>query len=602
MSKKSLADMMGGYEFEDATTPAQPSPRPAHMDIGQAKMPYDLRAEMREILNRPTEEVKKPQLPGDQPRVYAEGSPLARGIALDASKASAANAETPEHAATRRYNAALAGSQNAVPFFPHVRGAVAGAGALLKGEDFTPAYKAETVHAAKQLEEASAGDPVAAAMGAAPIMVAAPGGVTAKTGLGRVGGAAGLGAAYGADAADKQALTTQQRSATMGEMLGPALVGAGIGTAGGLAGEAIRPIVRGAPAREDKAFIREVTRTEGGEGASAMLAKNKEGIAKDFEDVVRQRKDPVVRAAVKLPEGQGIPIIQSKISPYAEENAEMYKAMEKGLVSGKKHAGQMTQDRLVSLLDEAKDKVSPEAADRIEAIKQDLTKHWVPRAWNGEQVIPLKRMREWLTSVQDSAARVPGSLNATSSFKSLNDATAQATKIFNDHLDAAGIPALAEKIRANNEEISALSRIRDAMVVKAKKEKLQAMGLGSVLEDQQRQMERTAALWSAMEGKPVAAAAILAKPYAEKGAARTYRWLNREVLEPMELAAQKGATKAELARFAIERGIPQGFANSYAAKMANKAANVQQPLTAKKPTIPAGPPVARDILGEWTGK
>ncbi len=512
MKKRSLSEMIGDYEFEgsDATASSVSPPKPAHMDIGQAKVPYDIQAELKAILNRRPEDLKRPPMPGDQPRAYAEGAPEAREIAMDASRASAENAETPEHKATRRYEGALAHTQDAVPFFPHIRGAVAGAGALLKGDEFTPAYEAETVHAAKQIEEAKRKAPETA-FAAAPVMMAMPGGVAAKTAGGRIAGATALGSAYGADSADKQALTTEGRGATASEMLGPALIGAGGGLAGGLVGEAMRPIIRGAPGREDKAFFREVTRTEGGEGAQAMLAKNKEALVKDYENVIAQRKDPVLRAAVKLPEGKGLPVVQKKIQPYAEENAQLYSQIDEAArdipkpkeVSGEvglrgtvgrwdakgenvervvdkskitlpkgakrgtvakwdaegnpvemipekpvnlpkvksepKRVGLMNASRLEYLLEKSKANVGPEAAARIDAIKAHLKNHWVPRVWGGGTEMPAGRFRAWLTSVQNSAASVPGSLNATASYQSVNEAMRESTRIFNEYLDSVGI-------------------------------------------------------------------------------------------------------------------------------------------------------------------
>lgn len=630
---------------------------------------FDVGASVAETVNTPPP--PKPELPGNQPRLVDPGDvETRRKILHDEAIATAINTETPEHKAERNFRGWMAGSQDAVPFFPRVRGLVAGGIAGLRGQDARAAYRQEVEHAARQIEEARAAAPAAAMVGAAPVMAATPGGVAAKTASGRIGGSALLGGAYGADAVDKAALA-QGRNPTTGELVGGATIGSGIGLAGGLAGEAMRPLVRNASKREDQAFMREITRTEGGEGAQAMLAKNKEALVKDFEDVVAQRKDPVIRAAVKAPEGKGLQVIQRKIKPYADENAQLYsklddaardipvsrevsgavglrgtvgrwnpegeniertvakenlkfpKEVKRGIVAKwddegnrvemipertvslpksaesavPKRVGLMNAARLTQLLEQAKSNVSPEAAARIGAIQEHLNNHWVPRTWKGETEMPAGRFRAWLTSVQNSASSVPGSLNATASYQSVNDAMAEATRIFNDYIDSIGMPEVAAKIRANNEPISALSRIRDAVAAKAKKEQLQTMGLGSIIEGQQRQMERTAALWSAFEGKPVAAAAIMAKPYAEKGIRRSVRWINANVLEPMQNAAESGVSSAQLARFAIDRGIPEGIANAMASRAARRASG-----TRETPPVPADlrqSPIAQSVLGGW---
>jgi hypothetical protein len=209
----------------------------------------------------------------------------------------------------------------------------------------------------------------------------------------------------------------------------------------------------------------------------------------------------------------------------------------------------------------------------ISNIQADLREHWLGEVWqkSDSAVIPAQDFRDWLSAVQKTAANTPGALNWTNAYTAKVEASKAAKQIFNDYLDGAGLPDVAEAIRRDNVPISTLSTVRDAIKAKGKKEALQSVGLGQVAQDQARGMERTAAIGAAATGHPELAAGILIKPYAEQATKGSLRWMNG-VLDSMNLAAEQGATKAELARFAIERGLPQGLANTAAERFAKTQA------------------------------
>lgn len=561
-----------------------------------------------EVANTPP---KRREMPGDTPRVAAPNAPGRREIALDAARSAAEHAETAEEKATRQFNATVAGAKDAVPFYARLSGAAAAVPNALSelALKATPSYNRPTdvLGAAKegyetefarvreQIAKDKAGSPVHAAMGSAPLL-AASGVVGAGRGLaGRLTGSTLVGGVYGASAVDRPGVS-------LGEMAAGTGVGAGLGLGAGLAGEALRPIVRGSPGREDKAFVREIARTEGGEGGSGLLARNTTGIARDYENVIAQRHRPAIREAAKLSEGKGVPAVEREIKPFADDNTDLYKRLEKAAVTGpyKGRAEQMTAKRLFDLLEESKGNVSAGAADRLSGVQKDLLTHAVPNQWKGEEVMPVQRFRKWLSEVQDSANRVPGSLNATQAWGEVQEVQREATRIFNSYLDSIGDPAAVAAVRANNEQISSLSRIKDAMIAKAGKEKLQKMGLGKVLEEHQKSLERSAALWSAMEGKPIAAAMLVAKPYVASGAAKGARWLNQYVLEPLQIAAEQGSTRAQLVRFAVERGLPQASAMYVVdglglAKKAAGMAKTEKKAAAAEPR--RMPPIDLDRIG-----
>ena len=527
---------------------------------GNVPAAFNVKDALAETMAQP---LTKPPLQGETPRLAAPDDPSRHQIAIDASVAAGENTETAERKATRQFNAALAGSQDAVPFFPRIRAAVAAGAAGLQGKPMGTAFDQELANARKQIDEAKAGDPVYAAMGAAPVMLATPGGLAKSVG-GRVAGGAAVGGLYGASAVDRPGVTT-------GELAAGAGIGALTGAAGAGLGEGIRATgVRGASPREDRAFMREMTVTDGGEGSSAMLAKNKEGLARDYKKIVELRRDPEIRAAARAPGEEGAKVMADKIRPLAEVQEPRYDEIDAALAQ--KPAGVMTGTRLLAELDKAKKSgISGEAADKIDAIKARLTGHWLPNTWqkDAEAGIPAKDFREWLSSVQATAANTPGALNWTNNHASTTEAARAAKGIFNDYLDSAGLPKVAEAIRKDNVPISVMSTMKSAMEAKANKEQLRGMGLGQVMASQNRGLGRVAAVAAAAHGNLPTAAAILAEPYAEKGAIKGLRWMNG-LMDRMNLAADQGATKAQILRYGIEHGLPSGVANAAAEKFAGK--------------------------------
>jgi hypothetical protein len=315
------------YAAELDAPPADPT------QGGNVPVPFDVKANLQDLLNNPA---PPPVLPGNTPRLSSPADPNRREIALDASRASAANAETPEAKATREYNGFLAGTQQMVPFFPRVRGAVAGAVAegkaavnALAGNErentefarMQAAYL-ERKHAQRQIEGAAKAAPGPAIMGniaaGALTPIAGPARLAGKVGTAaRLFDSAVIGGTYGASAADRTGVTDAELMTGFG-------VGAGIGTLAGAVGEGTRGVVRSASGREDKSFMREITRTEGGDGSMGILAKNKEGILRDYKNIVALRRDPELRAAAQMPSDDGVKVFQARITPYAEAQAPRY--------------------------------------------------------------------------------------------------------------------------------------------------------------------------------------------------------------------------------------------------------------------------------------
>ena len=568
---RSLADIMAEGEAPVAAEHEEPpAAAPEQDNKGNVPAMFNVKDAIAETMAQP---LTKPPLQGETPRLAAPDDPSRHQIAIDASVAAAENAETQEHAATRKLNAFMAGSQDAVPFFPRIRAAVAAGAAGLQGKPMGTAFDQELANARKQIDEAKAGDPVYAAMGAAPVMLATPGGL-AKTVGGRVAGGAAVGGLYGASAVDRPGVTADELAAGAG-------VGALAGAAGAGLGEGLSAGVRGASSREDKAFMREMTITEGGEGSSAMLAKNNEGLARDYKKIVELRRDPEIRAAARAPGEEGAKVMADKIRPLAEAQGPRYDEIDAAL--GQKPVGSvMTAEKLLGLLEKAKSNGSAEAATKIGNIQATLNEHWLPRVWNKSTTegIPAQDLREWLSSVQGTAANTPGALNWTNNHASTTEAARAAKGIFNDYLDSAGLPKVAEAIRKDNVPISVMSTMKSAMEAKAKKEQLQSMGLGQVMASQNRGLGRVAAGAAAAHGNLPAAAAILAEPYAEKGAVKGLRWMNG-LMDRMNLAADQGATKAQILRYGIEHGLPSGVANAAAEKFAGKVVGEPKSQTGK---------------------
>lgn len=595
------ADEYAAWEAREAAEAKKRSARPAHMDIGQAKLPFDVDATIQERFNNPSAQRRTP-LPGDQPKAYAEGDPQARNIAMDASLASAARAETPDEKATRNLNGWMAGSQK-VPFFPQVRGAVAAGLAGIQGQPMGPAYNAEVANARQQIGEAASRAPAAALVGEAASAFALPGGVAAKTAGGRIVGNTAVGALYGAAAADRP-------GATADDYLAGAAFGVPFGLGGSLAGElGLSKVFRGAEKRQDQAFMRELTRANGGEGQMAMLAKNKEGILKDYENIVATRRDPEIRKAVGMKNGEGIPVMDKRLAPLRDAQDARYAKIDEA-VAHPFVQNQMTPRRLMEELDKqqgiiaktVEPGIAPFANARLDYLKQQIEEFWIPKVWGGDAnaVIPSREFRRWLTGVQGQAANTPGSLNWTRPYASLEVASRASKNIFNNYLDSANLPKLADEIRQDNAKITSLLHIRSAMEAKAKKEALEQVGLGQVMADQGRKMELGAAAAATMAGHPEAGAAILARPYVEGAVRRTAGWTDREIVEPMQRAAEAGSSPAQLARFAVERGLPQGTADMLASRVAAQATGARQSSPQPQVATAQSPmsPLQRSFLGQ----
>jgi hypothetical protein len=667
-----FADFEAQEFAEPEAVEAAPALPPKNIEGGNIPAMFNVNDSIAETMTSPPQ---KQPLPGDVARLSAPNDPERRAIALDASRADASKTETAGERSSRKMAGAQAGLASAVPFFPRIKGEVAGRMASLAESirPITPGTVENSEFAGMQtsylarkdlqrrMDAAAKNAPIDAAVASVIAGAATPMAGPLKV-LGKVSGparvvdSAAIGSVYGASSVDREGVTDD-------ELTAGATAGAGFGVAGGLAGELLRRPLRNASSREDKAFIREIARTEGGEGSNALLTKNKVGIAKAYEDVIAQRHDPVIRKAVNMPEGKGSPILRERIAPQNAENAKLYDELDglareyppepkpakefsgelglrgtvgrwtpdgenvemvraskeikftkeprKGTVAKwgpdgepievelppkpratkpeqygpepPKRVGLMNASRLEYELEKAKANVGFDAgtAKILDDMKADLREHIVPNVLGGKSEMTTSQFRAWLTNAQKKAENSPGGLNWTATYEQKQGAKMEASRIFNEYLDSIGAPKIVEKIRANNEKISPVLRIVDALEVKDGVEKLQRMGLGKLLEEQSRGLDRTGAIALALGGRPDIAMAIAAKPYVEKGVQRGLRWLNRDVLEPMNLLADQGVAEAKIARFGVERGLPQGIANeaskTFAQKYADKARRDQSP-------------------------
>jgi hypothetical protein len=592
--------------------------------------PFDVNKAIAATLSAP---IKARALPGYQPRLTAPGTPEHRQASIDSSVASAELAETMDQKATRELNGLLAGSQAAVPFFPRIRGAVAGAGAEIAesvkelaqpGVGETGAFLAapiptsagmlssapvravptasaadyntefarmqaaylERKHAQRQIAQAEKAAPVQAAIGSVLTTAALPLGA-AKTVGGRIATTSGFGAASGAGAVDRFGVTGE-------ELAAGGAVGAGVGAAAGALGEAVKLGIKGAPQREDKAFVRELTRANGGEGQMAMLAKNKEGLLKDYRNIIEMRKDPAIRKAVGARRGEGIPVIDERLSPLRKAQDARYEKIDASL-EHPFNQGTMNAKRLLDELERAKRKASgPDVAAKLSNIQKDITDHWIPNIWRSDaKVIPSREVRRWLTTVQGSAANTPGALNWTNTYASTDEAARAAKTIFNDYLDSAAMPKVADEIRRDNAKITTLLHIRGAMEAKAKKETLSQIGLGQINEEANRKLELGAAGAAMLSGHPEAGAVLLARPYAEKGLASIARGANRHILEPLQLLADRGDRRAKAVISLVTQGIPLASALRLAGPLEKRAAQYAKPSG-----DPAGKAAQRSALDD----
>jgi hypothetical protein len=389
------------------------------------------------------------------------------------------------------------------------------------------------------------------AVAAAPATIVAP-----ESLVGRLAVSGGLGAVSGA-------LNTREDN--VGKMLKNAGVGAAFGTvAEGTVGTLARKAIRGSAKREIDQTVRDVMESEAGR-ATATTGKK---LAKDVEDIRDMLKqNPDAREAVRGPAKDALPVIKAKADAAYDGQLDRYKVIDNTV---KPITVTQLLGKIVAAEKDVPENRLPLVKKGLKALRDSLREDFAPKwsgqaAWNGQkQDITTDQLRKWVSSVQGTAEAAMGGINGTNAAKVPADIAKIANKILEDRLDAAAakggkyVAKTVAEIRESDRQVSAWLGVKRALEDRNIKELAQNAGLSTRLGHAGSQNANSVGLALAAEGHPVAGATVAAKGVISRGANVAGRAINNRILVPLQEAAERGATLAELTRFALESGIPQG--------------------------------------------
>lgn len=331
-------------------------------------------------------------------------------------------------------------------------------------EGFKAAYRPAVESAREDLEQARKDQPAAAygaEIGAAllnPVKLGpGAGGATAKMGerILRAGGrAATEGALYAGGASTADVGSGQ----LLKDIAKGGATGGVVGLAGGAAGEVARKIGSGNVERLEKRILNEAA--EGDPGSRPANLTNRRKLEKAETSIVKEvihgPDAKAVREALQAPPAEAIEKLQPIIDKVGSSTDEGYKAFEaagKGTVDTGDYAG-----RLYEKLKQAKTLPEKRGIEKLINDYQELVDR------NDGAPLSLRDVRAHTTSIQDVHESVLG-VTPTAAGKLKGKLSAAATEAMDDTLDAAAagnpqLQAAAEKIRSNNERMSALLTLR----------------------------------------------------------------------------------------------------------------------------------------------
>lgn len=382
------------------------------------------------------------------------------------------------------------------------------------------------------------------------------------------------GAAAGALNTTQDALVPMLKGGGEGALLGAATEG--------VAGSLGRNLFRKSPTRQENAVIRDVMQSEAGRATPTTGRK----LALDFEDVRDVlRNDRGLSDAMSEPAAKARPIVQDRLQIARAGQAERYADLEKNLKSP------LTVTSLLQRIVDAENDlpakdlplVKPALLKLRDSIREDFAPRWAGTAtWQGQRTpITTAQLREWVSSAQGVAERAMGGINGTNAYEVPHRVAQIANGILESRLDEAagnGAAATVAAVRESDRKVAALLGIDRALKDRGLKETMQAVGLQRSLE-QSRQQEANAAGAALMaSGHPGPAAAVVASNPAKRALFAGSRFVNDQLLAPVQRSAANGSQLAQTARLAGEQAAPQSAAR---AMMANATSAPYRPVLAR---------------------
>lgn len=405
----------------------------------------------------------------------------------------------------------------------------------------------------------------------------------------RVADAATLGGVAGALNTREDDAATMATGAAKGAALG-------VGAEATL-GTAARNAIRGAPAREENASLRDVMESEAGR-VTATTAKKTARDIDDVRDILKN--DPEMRAANREPADKAAAFAQTRASELGAPQPERYAIVDKTLESDPLTATSLLK-KLVDKERSLPDKNLPLMKKALLAVRDSIRNDFAPKwagqdTWTGERVpISMQQLRGWVTSVQGTADAAMGTINGTSAAVVPGEIAKLCNEILEERLDRAAsaggdvVKGVVADIRESDRQVSAYLALKRAAEDRKWRELSQSIGYTKRAADVQQAQANMAAGGLAVSGNVPAALAVAGAGPAKRVAREAARTINDRMLAPLQRAVQAGSTWAEVARMSAELGVPSGIARTLYERNQKTLPTVTPPVLAPVPSVALPP-------------
>lgn len=345
----------------------------------------------------------------------------------------------------------------------------------------------------------------------------------------------------------------------LAELAKGAAGGAALGVA---AGELLGKLRRAAPERSTRGIVKDIVESEAGRATPTAVKQ----LAADLDDVIDVvKRNPDLKKKLGGPAKDALPLAEEKLAQESVKRAPAYAAFDA-------EVPQTTVYKLQKKLLAAQEKAANPREERaIDAMMKNVVDFWGPR-WAGQPTMPMAatvkiptiKLREWVTDAQNIAGPALSEVTPKEAAKLKASMARIAKGVLDDHLDSAPSQTkTVAEVREANRQISALSRIKDALLERNSKEQGASLAL---TERGVRAGSGAAGAAALLAGQPELAVAALAAPTAAKLGRGAARLINDKILAPLESAARKGEpfdkTWGNVARQAASYGITESAARA----------------------------------------
>lgn len=392
------------------------------------------------------------------------------------------------------------------------------------------------------------------------------------------------GAASGAAYGGAQALGDSTADLTKGDFHGAiadTLRGAAVGGAlGAVLEPAANKLLEGAPKRAADDILEEIAQGEGTAGGATVTAKKL--LAKDREDIVRTiQESPELRSAVGKPAREALPVVNRELDRVGSQLDPNYAVVHKatGGVSAMGLADYLNNEvaelrktplneQYVKAVEDIRDSVLDAYAPKLKSTMEterrmgDMGLEMPQKLRASDVMIPEQNLRATITRLQTRGSQVINPLNPGEASIMKADMASMMKTFLDAHLDVAAeaapdVATAVANIRQINSTYSALANIQKAIQQRAWKEATGSTSMGGHFQKLLGHGGLGAAGLMALHGNiPGAVATAIASQVAPKVGHAMVTGGN-EILARIATEAAAGRPVAQLARAAIEQGIPR---------------------------------------------